>query len=281
MASIVAIVGQTASGKTSLAVDIAKKFNGEIICADSRTIYKGMDIGTAKPTNYQREQVAHHLLDIINPDERYSVAQFKIDANKAINIICSRGKVPIIVGGSGLYVDSVLYDFDLSSKDVRKVDKTLSVDNLQSLAINLGLKPSEQTMQNKQHLVRFIERDGVSGGRKSTKALVIGLKVDKDILNQRIIDRVELMFKNGVVQEAKELIKKYGKNIPALQTPGYRPVIEYINRKISLDQAKQDFIKNDKNLAKRQQTWFKKNKDIVWVDNNFQAEQLINDYLVQ
>ena len=281
MASIVAVVGQTASGKTSLAVDIAKKFNGEIVCADSRTIYKGMDIGTAKPTMLQQQGITHYCLNIINPNQNYSVAQFKKDSLRAIDIIYSKGKVPIIVGGSGLYIDAVLYDYEFDKNDIRTIDRTLDLKKLQKIALKLELKPSEQTMKNKQHLLRFIERDGQPGTKKPTEALILGLKLDKNILDQRINVRVNQMFDNGLVDEAKKLEKKWGRHATAFQTPGYGPIISYTQGECSIEEAKHKFIQNDKNLAKKQMTWFKRNKDIIWISNILEAEQLINDYLIQ
>jgi tRNA dimethylallyltransferase len=272
---IVAIVGPTGSGKTAMALQLAKKFDGEIICADSRTIYKGMDIGTAKPTKQQQKIVIHHCLDIINPDQQYSVAQFKACAVNAINDISSRGKLPFLVGGSGLYIDAVLYDFELDKKVINKVDSRLGLEDLQELAQKLVLKPSTQTLQNKHHLVRFIERNGQKGSRKPTTATIIGIDVDKEILSERIEARVESMFDNGVVEETENLLKKWGPNALAFLTPGYQPIIKYLNQEISLEEAKKQFIQNDKKLVKKQITWFKNNKDIVWVKDALKAEQVI------
>lgn len=276
---IVAIVGQTASGKTRLAIELAKKFNGEIICADSRTIYKGMDKGTAKPTITQQSEVIHHCLDIIKPDQKYSVAQFKKDATKAVDSIYLKGKIPIIVGGSGLYIDALLYDFDLEKIDTRKIDRNLSLEDLQEISKKLRLNPSEQTMQNKQHLVRFIERDGKNSRKKLTNTILIGIDIDKETLDDRMTKRVEQMFEDGLVNEAKNLLIDNNEQSIALMTSGYGPIISYINSEISLDDAKIDLVKNHKNLAKKQKTWFKRNNDIVWVDNILQAEQVIKTNL--
>lgn len=278
---VVAIVGQTASGKTRLAVELAKKFKGEIICADSRTIYKGMDIGTAKPSASQQEEVPHHCLDIIYPDQQYSVAQFKIDAQNAIDNICSKGKVPFIVGGSGLYIDALLYDFDLEKKDARKLDKDLDLEELQLMSRKLGLNASEQTMQNKQHLMRFIERGGASNRKKLRNTLLIGVELDKETLNKRIAERVDQMVSRGIINETKNLLITYGSQNIALKTSGYGPLVSFINSEISSDETKSGLVKIHKNLAKKQKTWFKRNKDINWVNDIYQAEQLINDYLVQ
>lgn len=278
---LVAIVGQTASGKTDLAIRIAKLFDGEIICGDSRTIYKCMDIGTAKPSKDQQKEVTHHMLDIIEPNEKYSFGQFKNEANKIIQELDSKNKLPIVVGGSGLYIDALLYDFDLDTVDARKLSDDLSLSKLQELSKTLTIKPTEQTLQNKQHLKRFIERNGEQKGRKPTKALVLGIRLNKNVLDERIIERVDQMLSMGLINEVKNIIKIYGDECYALMTPGYKPVQLFLNGEITMDEARLEFIKNDKKLAKRQQTWFKRNSDIVWIDDFRQAEQLIKEYLVQ
>ncbi len=278
---LVAIVGQTASGKTDLAIKLAHKFNGEIICADSRTIYKGMDIGTAKPSLGQQKMVTHHMLDIIEPSERYSVARFKSQAIKIIDHLYSKNKLPIVVGGSGLYIDALLYDFDLQCKDVRTLGNDHSLGELQDLSKKLDLKPSQQTLLNKQHLRRFIERDGQQGSKKPTQALVLGTKIEKTILDKRIAERVDAMIDSGFINEVKNIIKIYGDESYALMAPGYKPACSFLNGEITIEEARQQFIKNDKKLAKRQKTWFKRNPDIVWIDDLEQAEQLIKEYLLQ
>lgn len=278
---IIAVVGQTASGKTDLAIKVAKLFDGEIICGDSHTVYKYMDIGTAKPSKAQQKEVVHHMLDIVEPSEKYSVARFKNEANKIIQQLQSKNKLPIVVGGSGLYIDALLYDFDLDSRDVHHLSNDQSLIELQEISRRLGLKPTHQTLQNKQHLKRFIERNGEQRGKKPTKALVLGLKPDREVLEKRIIERATKMLHDGLVNEVKNIIKIYGDGCYALKAPGYKAVQRFINDEISVEEARLEFIKNDKKLAKRQQTWFKRNPDIVWIDDFRQAEQLINNYLLQ
>lgn len=278
---MLAIVGPTASGKSAMALKLAQKYNGEIICADSRTIYKGMDIGTAKPSLEDQKLIPHHCLDIVNPDQIFSAADFKNVAIKATKEIKQQGRLPILVGGSGLYMDAVLYDFVFENKkDLGLESKDL--EQLQQISKNMNLKPTENIFQNSRHLRGFIERGGKIGLRKhQSDALIIGLQVDRDELNKRIEIRVDDMFSNGLVEETKDLLEKWGKDAASLQTPGYKPVIAYINGDVSLNEAKKLFIRNDKQLAKRQLTWFKRNKDIHWVSSLEEAEQVINEDLLQ
>jgi tRNA dimethylallyltransferase len=238
---LVVIVGETASGKSAAAIELAQKINGEIICADSRTIYKGMDIGTAKPTKEQQRLIPHHLLDIVEPDQSFTVAQFKELANAAIEDITKRGKIPIMAGGSGLYVDSVLFDYQFSPID------------------------AERNSQNPRHLKHANNLDYGKNPRPNT--VILGIKVPREVLKKRINERVEKMVEDGLVEEAKRLGEKYGLQIPSLQTPGYKAFREYVLGARNLEQAKALFVKNDLDLAKRQRTWFKRNKRIQWINN--------------
>lgn len=277
---IIAIAGPTASGKSALAMELAKKFNGEIICADSRTIYRGMDLGTAKPSAIDRQEVAHHCLDLVNPDEAYSVANFKKEADKSLREVISRGRTPFIVGGSGLYIDAILYDFEFTDY-ARSEVIGLSLAELQEIALWRGFKPSAETWTNQRHLAGFIRRNGVQHQKSklSSNVLFLGLNCSIELLSERIERRVEAMFEDGLVDEVKSLLKKWDKNAPGFLTPGYIPIIEYVDGKISIDEAKRLFILRDRQLAKRQMTWFKRNKDIQWVANQEEAEQIIKEKL--
>jgi len=241
-------VGETASGKTDLGIKLAKKFNGEIICADSRTIYRGMDIGTAKPTKAEQAEVEHHLLDIRNPDEKYSAAIFKKDAEKIIKDIENRGKLPIMVGGSGLYVDAVLYDYQFPA--------------------------TGRSAENPRHADRE-----VSDKQLRPNTLVIGLKLDKVQLNRRIRDRAQTMFKSGLLDETSRLIKRYGQDNEVLRGSGYYIVNDYLNGTLDLDEAIEKFARVSKLLAKKQRTWFKRNKSIHWLNNRGGAVDITTTYL--
>ncbi len=285
--SIITIVGPTASGKSALAIDLAKRYNGEIIAADSRTIYKGMDIGTAKPTLQERQQAPHFGIDLVEPDKNFSAAEFKRYANNVVKNIYKRNKLPLIVGGTGLYIDGFIYDFEFIDKpnsDERGKLESLNLNELQSLAEQKNIDPGTVNFLNKRHLIRAIERGGVVGKRKQnlpSNILLIGLRVDKEQLYERIENRVDKMFEAGLVEEVKGLIQEYGANAPGLLAPGYKAVKEYLNENISLEEAKELFIRNDKNLAKRQMTWFKRNPDIKWCDTAEEADKLVQKFLAK
>lgn len=279
---IVAIVGATASGKSSLALQIAQQFNGEIIAADSRTVYKGMDIGTAKPTKAEQAQVPHHLIDVVTPDQSFTVADFKRLADQAITDIQARGKLPILVGGTGLYVDAVLYGFEFRPVDAakRQVLEKLSVEELQAQVEEQGL-PMPTNQQNPRHLVRTLESAGAVGKRNSLRqnTLFIGLQLDNEVLKSHIKQRVDQMFQNGFIAEANALGEEYGWEVSALQAPGYKAIHQYLNGDRSIEEAKQMFVRNDWLLAKRQRTWFKRNPDIQWFNNSEQAVHAVEAFL--
>lgn len=283
---LIIIAGPTASGKTDLAIELAKKYDGEIICADSRTVYKEMDIATAKPTSEQRGSVAHHGLDLIAPNQKFSAAEFKKYAQQKVKEIQGRSKIPFIVGGSGLYIDGVAYDYQFAAKPdvaLRKVLSDMSLPEIQSKAVSLGIKEDAVNFKNPRHLARAIERGGEapSKGNFRGNTLYLGLKIDKEILQHRLESRVDNMIKLGLLHEVKILINKYGPDAPGLLAPGYKAFTAYINGEYDIDGAKRQFVRFDKALAKRQMTWFSRSKDIVWIENKRQAEQTIKDFLAK
>lgn len=233
---LVVIVGETASGKSKLAIDLAKRFNGEIICADSRTVYKGLDIGTAKPSATEQGKIKHHLLDIVTPNQPFNVAQFKKLAEEAISDISSRGKLPIMVGGTGLYVDSVLFDYKFS------------------------LQESERDPLNPRHLKDAPE----SRNNIRNNTLVIGLSIDRENLKERIKIRVANMTKKGLANEVKKLSEKYGWDAPGLQTIGYKEFRNKLENNELLTQVTAEIERNTSLYAKRQRTWFRRNNSIHW-----------------
>jgi tRNA dimethylallyltransferase len=264
---LIVIVGETGAGKSALAIKLAKQFNGEIIAADSRTVYRDMDIGTAKPTPKERAAVPHHLLDVVDPDEKFSAAEFKKMANKAIEEISQRGKLPIMAGGSGLYVDSVLFDykFRTPAANTREYLNKKSITELQLTILERGL-PMPKNAQNPRHLIRMIETDGLVSVKSELRpnTLVIGLRTDREGLRQRLKARADAMFKAGLINEIKLLVKLYGWDNEALRAPGYKSCREYIEGVESLEAAKKKLVQDHLNLAKRQRTWFKRNKSIQW-----------------
>lgn len=278
--SLLVVVGETASGKSALALELAERFGGEIICADSRTVYKGMDIGTAKPSAEERARVPHYCLDIVSPGDSFTVADFKRCATEAIEAIHKKGKLPIMVGGTGLYIDSVLYDYQFrapADPELRRRLEGLSVLELQEQLASNGVPLPENT-QNPRHLIRAIETNGQASIRKPLRAqtTILGLTVERAVLEQRIKSRVDAMVASGFVDEVKNLVQRYGEDNAALQAPGYKAFRGYISGAASMQEAKQQFIKNDLNLAKRQRTWFKRNNSIQWFDNREDLSAIVD-----
>lgn len=281
---IVVIVGHTASGKTALAIDLAQRFNGEIIAADSRTVYKGMDIGTAKPSAEQLAIVKHHLIDVVNPDEGFSAADFQTQARQAIVDIASRGKLPIVVGGTGLYVDALIYDFDFKggppNKQLREDLELLSVGELQDILKSLHIDLPNNA-ENPRHLIRSIETGGNQGGRQPLRpnTLVLGLNLERPELELHVRRRVDDMVDAGLLAEVRDLAGRYGWKIPALQTPGYKEFRSYLADNISMQQAKEAVAHSHIGYAKRQKTWFRRNTDINWISKPDEAVDLVTTFL--
>lgn len=280
---LIVIVGETASGKSQLAIELAERFNGEIIAADSRTVYKGMDISTAKPSALDQQRVPHHLIDIVEPNEPFTVADFKKLSEAAIKDIHRKGRLPIMVGGSGLYIDAILYDFGFRKTpdpQLRSRLNNLSVDELQA-EINRKNIPMPVNKQNPRHLIRVIETGGQQATIKQLRpnTLVIGINTDREILKQRITARVDHMVRNGLIEEIKKVSDKYGWYHKALQTPAYNAFKKFIENAISLEQAKNEFIQNDLQLAKKQRTWFRRNPSIQWVDDPLSSVDFVTTFL--
>ncbi len=280
---LLVIVGPTASGKTSLAIDIAKEYDGEIICADSRTIYKGMDIGTAKPSKEERQEIRHHILDIIEPGMVFSAADFKKACAEAVEDIRSRGKLPIIVGGSGMYIDAYLFDYQFRSSK-SEVDVSEMTDDQ---ILDIANKTYPEAMKdidhrNIQRVVQLLERGPVD--KSDTKMLkikckVVGINPEILILKQNIEGRTKQMLSNGFVQEVESLRKKYGAECSTLQTIGYKQVNALLNGKLDLNDVENTINRATQNLAKRQITWFKRNKAIDWVQNSDKAKKIAEEYI--
>ena len=266
---LIVIVGPTASGKTSLAIDLARKFNGEIICADSRTIYKGMDIGTAKPTKKEQRLIPHWGLDLVEPGERFTAADFKKYANEKIREIRGHGRIPFLVGGTGLYIDGVLFDYqfggDVNIKRRTQLEK-MSIEELHDYCIKNSISLPENHL-NKRYVIRAIEQKNVSIKRQREplgKSIIVGIATNKDILRTRIAMRTEQLFKNGVVEEATMLGKKYGWDSEAMTGNIYPLVHLYLNGELTLEEIKEKFTTLDWRLAKRQLTWLRRNSYVHW-----------------
>jgi tRNA dimethylallyltransferase len=265
------IVGPTASGKTGVAIELAKKIGGEIICADSRTVYRGLDIGTAKPTKEEQDEVKHWGLDVVWPNEMYTAHQFKLLAEHAMRDIWSRGKVPIITGGTGLYINSVLYDMQLGSPADQEYRAELNKKT--ELELQEIIKSQHLTMpenyKNKRHLVRAIELAGQKGGHKSEPingAIVVGITIDRDVLRSRIHDRAKTMFDNpGLYKEAEVFAQKYGWDAPGLTGNIYRLLRAMGTGEMTQEQAIEKSEILDWQLARRQITWLKRDQNIIWM----------------
>ena len=277
---LVCIVGETASGKSALGLRLARQFNGEIICADSMTVRKGVDIGSAKPTTAEQALVPHHLLDVVEPCESFTAAQFKELTERAIKDIQGRGKLPILVGGTGLYVDSVLFDYEfraVGDENLRAELNELELPELQTRAEQLGLDLSSVDTRNKRRVIRLIETKGVRAERQPlrTNTVVLGLQIERDVLKQRIAKRVDKMMEAGLEAEVRGLVKRSGWDCEALKGVGYAQWQEYFLGAKSLTETRQEIIKATTNLAKRQRTWFKRNKSIHWLSNPLEWLEIV------
>ena len=283
---LIVIVGQTASGKSDLAVDLAVKFNGEIICVDSRTIYKGMDIGTSKPDLDLQKKVPHHLLDIVHPDEEFTAADMKIRANQSIKNIEMTGKVPFLVGGTGLYINSIIYDFKFGArkdKKTRQKLESLTDAQLASQAKNMGIRQKDVNFLNRRHLIRAIERGGMikDASKLRQDCIVIGIEIDSNILKTRISERIDQMIDLGLEDEAKNLAEKYGFDVPGMNAIGYKEWKAYFEGEQSIDDVRQSMYKNTWQYARRQKTWFKRDKNINWITSVDEAVRLVEQFLIQ
>lgn len=266
---VIAIVGPTASGKTALALGIAERWNGEIVCADSRTIYRGMDIGTAKPTIDEQARVRHWGLDLVEPGEPFSASDFKRYALEAIADIQSRGKVALLVGGTGLYVDGVLYDYQFgpAADDSRRGElETMTLGRLHEYCAVNNIQLPENSL-NKRYVIRAIERKSVSDIGKTPirpDAIIVGIATNMRTIRTRIVQRSEHMFDEEVVREAIMLGKKYGWESEAMTGNIYPLLKRHLDGELTKAEVEEKFATADYRLAKRQMTWFRRNPDIMW-----------------
>lgn len=268
---IIVIVGETGSGKSAAALELAERIDGEIICADSRTVYRGMDIGTAKPTMAEQAAVTHHLLDVVTPDQAFTAAEFKDLANSAIADIKQRGKVPIMVGGTGLYVDAVLFDYDFRPAPdprIREELMKMSVPELHEQIVQKGLDLPNNSL-NPRHLMRVLESDGQSSEKKPIRedALIFGLEIERERLKQRINKRTRQMIQDGLLEEAEVLAKQYGWEAPGMNAIGYRELKPFFDGLQTQEKTVLDINRDTLLYAKRQRTWFRRNKRIQWQDS--------------
>lgn len=284
IAPLIVVVGPTASGKSELAMELATQFNGEIICADSWTVRREVNIGTAKPSPEERQKIPHHLLDVVGPAEEFTAAVFKRLALQAIDDVARVGKLPIMVGGTGLYIDGVLYDFSFlpeGNRLARAKWNAMTLDGLLDEIQARGLSTEGIDVRNKRRLIRLLETDGQRplAGPLRPNTLIVGIKVLPEILKQRIRTRVDAMLADGLEGEVASLVKTYGWECEALKGIGYREWHGYFDGSQSLAETKEKIIKSTQDLAKRQNTWFKRNSSIQWVKNKIQAVDIATTFL--
>lgn len=278
---LIAIVGPSSSGKTKLAIEVAKALNGEIISVDSRQIYKELDIGSAKPTIQEREGIPHHLMDIIDVNQEYTVADFCDDAKQKIQEINEKGKTPILAGGTGLYFRVLLQDFDLPrvapNQELRDELEKLSSEELYNQLLELDYDIAQKIhFNNKVKIIRALEvckTLGIPMSKAQKKkdseynVLWFGLNSsDRDFLYERINTRVDIMLEQGLLKEAADLFDKYGENKILLGTIGYQELYPFFKNEIDLETAIEQLKQNTRRYAKRQISWFNANKDIYWFD---------------
>jgi tRNA dimethylallyltransferase len=277
---LLVIVGETASGKTDLAIELAERFDGEIICADSSTVHRHTDIGTAKPTPEQRAAVPHHLVDVVEPDGEFTAAVFKRLASEAIGDIAGRGKLPIMVGGTGLYVDGVIYNFDFLPAGDRKEREELSRLSIAKLLERIEHARLDLTgidTRNKRRLIRLIETKGRRPNRQPLRpnTYIVGLKTDRAELERRIVARLDHMLDAGLEQEVRDLAERYGWEAEGLKGIGYAQWRGYFEGRQSLPETRAKIIKATFEYAKRQRTWFKRNKSIHWFQTPVNTDEVV------
>jgi tRNA dimethylallyltransferase len=287
-APIVAIVGPTATGKTDVGVLVAKTLGGEIISADSQALYRGMDIGTAKPDAAQRAAVLFHLIDVVDPDEAFNVARFKTLATAALEGIRGRGQVPLVVGGTGLYVRALLEDFGLTQTPADPalrdaLDREAAEEGAPALHARLAEVDPEAALRihpnDRIRIVRALEvyeRTGVpisaqqaqdAEQRRARPAAKFALTAPREVLFERIDRRVDGMVEMGLEDEVRSLLARgYGPDLPPLRSLGYSEMAAFIRGEISLDEAIQAIKTNTRRFAKRQLTWFRADKELTWID---------------
>ena len=294
MKEVIVICGPTASGKTALSIELAKQIKGEIISCDSMQIYKDMDIGSAKPTKEEMQGIKHYIIDEVLPTERFSVARYKQEAEKAIEEILKKG----VVGGTGLYANSLIYgieydDIKLDEKyreELMKIAETQEgLEKLYNEAKKIDEKATEKISPNdKKRIIRILEIYKATGKNKTEQEIesrkkevkydykIFGINIERPILYERINKRVDIMIDQGLIEEVKKLIKKYPEFPTAMQAIGYKEIVEYLNNELSLEEAIEKIKQETRRYAKRQITWFKRIENLKWLDGLEKTQNNIN-----
>jgi tRNA dimethylallyltransferase len=286
---VIAIVGATASGKSDWAKRLAHKYKGLVISVDSRQIYKGLDIGTAKDKSFHQE-----LIDIVEPADNFSLKNYQDSANELLKKSFLNKQVPFLVGGTGLYLDAIVYGFKLpdlreESLKLRKELEEKTDAELYHLLQQLDPDASEKIdPRNKRRVIRALEvtilterpfSEQQKKQKPPFKTLIIGIDKPREMLYARADARVEKMIKDGLVEEVRSIIKKYPVDLPSLNTIGYREMIDYLQGRCDLPAAKEKIKFNTHNYIRKQDTWFRRNKQIKWVKTIEEADKLINHFL--
>ena len=287
---VVAIIGPTASGKTALSIKLAKEIDGEIINGDSMQIYRGMDIGTAKVTEEEMDGVVHHLLDIKDPTEGFSVAEYQQLVREKIAEIQQRGKMPIIVGGTGLYVQSVLYDFVFTDEEIDTEARQAYYAELEKIgpeamhARLMALDPKTAAtihFNNTRRVIRALEMVELAGTSKANEEhnrgdvalynhLIIGMDMDREKLYERINLRVDIMMEQGLEQEVRALYDEGLRDVQAIKAIGYKELYAYFDGNSTREEAIEAIKQNSRRYAKRQLTYFRNKMNVQWIGNNLQ-----------
>ncbi|OGU36898.1 MAG: tRNA (adenosine(37)-N6)-dimethylallyltransferase MiaA [Ignavibacteria bacterium GWB2_35_6b] len=302
---VIVITGPTCSGKTYLSIKVAEKLNTEIISADSRQLYKYLNIGTAKPSHQELKKVKHHLIDCFEPDKDYSASKFENDALNIIEKIFVENKIPVVVGGSGLYIKSLVDGiFDTVDKDEEYREELLQIrkekanEALYELLKKVDPESAEKMIpQNWKRIIRALEVYKLSGKKigelqkeysreNNIEFVQYALDWDRKILYENIEKRVDEMIEQGLIEETKNILaKSFDENINALNTVGYKEIISYLKNEITLERAVELIKRNTRRFAKRQMTWFRKDKRIIWLnvksaeDLDVFAEKITKDFL--
>lgn len=295
--TVIVICGPTASGKTALSIELAKRINGEIVSADSMQIYKDMDIGSAKVTPDEMQGIKHYLIDFVSPDQRYSVANYKLDAKQAIEEILNKGKAPIVVGGTGLYIDSLIYEIEYNNieinenyrKELEDIKEKEGLEKLYEMAVKIDPIAMQKISKNdSKRIIRVLEIYEATGKTKSQQEVesrtkdvpynykVFAITMDREKLYDRINKRVDIMLEKGLIEEVESLLNKYTKFPTAMQGLGYKEVKDYLEGDLSKQEMIDKIKQESRRYAKRQLTWFRKNKQTIWIDGLNNTDENIN-----
>lgn len=298
---LVILTGPTAAGKTALSIALAKKINGEIISADSMQVYKGMDIGSAKITKEEQDGVRHYLIDILEPDEPFDVARFQAKAKEAVKEIRAKGKIPIVVGGTGFYIQALLYDIDFQQNEeehpYRRELEAMDTDTLFAMLTETDPE-SARTIHanNRKRVIRALEYFKETGEKISLhnerekqkeaayNSAYFVLTDERPVLYERINQRVDLMVRDGLVEEVRALHQR-GFSLPmvSMQGLGYKEVLAYLDGKCTLEEAIDTIKQETRHFAKRQLTWFRREKEVIWIEKQKfdRDEQKILDHILK